>query len=388
MKNLTHTQSQLLYLISCALHETAPEDSVLGEIQWNQLFSAARNHSVSAMVCMALEQSKVFAKSDPKVKKQWLDAKNKAVRKNMLLDAERERLMEEMERAEIWHMPLKGCILKDWYPRYGMREMADNDILFDPARREQVRDIFLNRGYSVEHYKKGNHDVYFKSPVYNFEMHVALFSESPYENQAKKYANVKEKLLPDQEKPYQFHFTREDFYVFVLAHAHKHYSQSVTGIRTLSDLYVMNRTIGRFLDWDYVNQELKALGIRDYETGSRTLSEKIFGLEKPVSKITLTETEQEMLQYYLGSSTYGNVENRVSNHLHSLQADGKSISGFTKFKYCMTRLFPGQEWCKDNYPFIYRYPCLLPVFWIWRLCRRIPANRKRIWRELFAIKSS
>ena len=388
METLPQTQQQLLYLLSCALHETAPEDALLGDIQWNELFSAARAHSICAMVCMALEPTKTFAQADPEVRKQWLDAKNKAVRKNMLLDADRELLMEKMEQAEIWHMPLKGSILKDWYPRYGMREMADNDILFDPARREQVRDIFLRLGYSVEHYQGGNHDVYRKAPIYNFEMHVALFNESYYEELAQKYANVKEKLLPDQEKPYRFHFTQEDFYVFVLAHAHKHYSHSGTGIRTLTDLYVMNRKIGRTLNWNYVNQELEALGIRDYETGSRTLAEKLFGSDTPVSEFTLTEQEQEMLLYYLGSSTYGNLENRISNQLHSIQADGKPISGLTKIRYCMTRLFPGRKWCKLPYPFIYRHPILLPAFWIWRLWDRLASNGRAIWKELFTVKSS
>lgn len=43
--------------------------------------------------------------------------------------------------------------VSDWryrlYPKFGMREMADNDILFDATRRQQVRDIFVNRGYSI-----------------------------------------------------------------------------------------------------------------------------------------------------------------------------------------------------------------------------------------------
>lgn len=388
MKNLSYTQRQLLYLISCALHEIIPEDGRLGEIQWDPLFSVAREHSVCAMVCMALERTKTFAQADPAVKKQWLDAKNKAIRKNMLLDADRERLMEEMERAEIWHMPLKGSILKDWYPRYGMREMADNDILFDPARREQVRDIFLSLGYSVAHYQESNHDEYRKPPIYNFEMHMALFDERAYENLRKKYANVKETLLPDQGKLFRFHFNLEEFYVFTLAHAYKHYSNRGTGIRTLADLYVMNYKIGQTLDWDYVNQELERLGIRDYEADSRTLSKKIFGPEEPISEFSLTEPEQEMLQYYLESTTYGTDKTQMANRLHSIQADGRSITGFTKFKYCMGRLFPGWGWCKENYPFIYRHPYLLPGFWIWRVCRKIPANRERIWRELFAVKSS
>lgn len=388
MEILPQTQQQLLYLISCALHETAPEDAILGDIQWNALFSIARAHSVCAMVCMALEPTKTFAQADPEVRKQWLDAKNKAVRKNMLLDADRERLMEKMEQAKIWHLPLKGSILKDWYPRYGMREMADNDILFDPEGRQQVREILLGMGYCAESYHMGNHDVYHKPPLYNFEMHVALFNEGYYEALAQKYANVREKLLPDGEKSYRLHFTQEDFYVFILAHAHKHYSHSGTGIRTLTDLYVLNRKIGQTLNWDYVNQELEALGIRDYETGSRTLAEKLFGSKTPVSEFPLTEQEQEMLLYYLGSSTYGNLENRISNQLHSIQADGKPISGFTKFKYCMTRLFPGRNWCKLPYPFIYRHPCLLPAFWIWRLFDRVASNGKAIWKELFTLKSS
>lgn len=385
MENLPQTQRQLLYLISCALHETAPEDAVLGEIQWSALFSAARAHSVCAMVCMALEPTKTFAQADPEVRKQWLDAKNKAVRRTMLMDADRVILMDEMEKAEIWHMPLKGSILKDWYPQFGMREMGDIDILFDPTRREQVRDIFLSMGYSAERYDIDNHDVYHKPPIYIFEMHVDLFEERVFEDLAKKYENVKEKLLPDQGKPYRFHFTREDFYVFILAHAHKHYSDGGTGIRTLTDLYVMNRKIGQTLNWDYVNQELEELGIRDYETSSRTLAEKIFGTPKPEMEFALTEPEQKMLWYYMESSTYGTLENRITKRLSSMQADGKPISALTKIKYCMRRLFPGRNWCKLPYPFIYRHPCLLPAFWIWRLCRRIAVNSKGILRELFAL---
>ncbi len=244
MENLSQTQQQLLYLLSCALHETAPEDAALEDVQWNELFSAAKAHSVSAMACMALERTRTFAQADPAVRKQWLDAKNKAVRRTMLMDADRKILMDEMENAGIWHMPLKGSILKDWYPQFGMREMGDTDILFDQARREQVRDIFLRMGYSAERYYVDNHDVYRKPPIFNFEMHVALFNESVYENLSEKYANVKDKLLPAPQKPYRVHFTQEDFYVFILAHAQKHYSHRGTGIRTLTDLYVMNQKIG------------------------------------------------------------------------------------------------------------------------------------------------
>ena len=152
------TSELLIYLMACSLQETKPEEALLANIDVEALLRLAKAHSVSAMVCMALEQTDAFRCAEESFRLKWLDSKNKAIRKNMLLDAERHRLEKEFAEHGIWYMPLKGSILKDWYPKFGMREMADNDILFDATRRQQVRDIFVNRGYSIESYNKSNHD--------------------------------------------------------------------------------------------------------------------------------------------------------------------------------------------------------------------------------------
>lgn len=212
------TSEFLIYLMACSLQGTKPEEALLANIDMEALLRLAKAHSVSAMVCMALEQTDAFQHAAETTRLKWLDCKNKAVRKNMLLDAERHRLEKEFAEHGIWYMPLKGSILKDWYPKFGMREMADNDILFDATRRQQVRDIFVNRGYSIESYNKSsNHDAYEKQPIYNFEMHVALFHEDCSTLQ-KKYENVVDRLVQDEKLPFRYHFTPEDFYVFVVAH--------------------------------------------------------------------------------------------------------------------------------------------------------------------------
>lgn len=383
-KNSEH----LIYLISCALREEEVKENKLKGIDLGSLFVLARNHTVSAMVCMELEKTDVFAQCTPVVKKRWLEKKYMAIRKNLMLDANCEILMNEMENAGIWYMLLKGSVLKDWYPQYGMREMADYDILFDETKRNQVKKLFMEQGYTVEHFNRGNHDVYHKPPINNFEMHVSLFDVSNYKELSNKYARVKERLLPDENKNYRFRFTNEDFYVYVIAHAYKHYNCAGIGIRILADIYVMYHRIGKSMDWAYVKRELEELGIREYEERSRLLSEKIFGSGKPLSEITLTDDEREMLLYYLGSSTYGTIEKYVTNCLHSMQVDSESISASTKLKYCMKRLFPGRDFCKKQYPLIYRHPYLLPFFWIWRCFTRIPIGRKRIQKELSIIKSS
>ena len=379
------TSEILIYLMKCSLQNTKPEEAPLARADLEALLRLARAHSVSAMVCMALEKTAIFAGADDAVKKHWREAKNKAIRKNMLLDAERAAIMMQLESAGIWHMPLKGSVLKDWYPKPGMREMADNDILFDPSERERVRGIFRSRGYKIVSFGKGNHDEYEKPPLYHFEMHVSLFHEM-YPKLAGQYQNVKEKLLPVDGTACQFAFTPEDFYVFALAHAYKHYSGSGTGVRTLADIYVMNHHLDGIMNRDEVEQKLTRLGIAEYEQHSRVLAEKLFSGARPLPEMELNTDEKEMLRFYCDATTYGTIDNQIQKRLHELQGNAEGITLRTKLKYCCVRLFPGKEFCKYHYPFVYHHLWLLPFFWVWRMADKGISHRKKVKRELTLLK--
>lgn len=221
--------------------------------------------------------------------------------------------------------------------------------------------------------------------IYNFEMHVELYQKI-YDTFNEKYADVKQRLLPDAEVPYRFHFTPEDFYVFVLSHAYKHYSSSGTGVRTLADIYIMNQKLGGTLNWEYVDSELQGLGIFSYERESRELAQKLFGSAELPTEANLSEAEQQMLAYYLGASTYGTIENRTLNKMRKLQPDGGVITAHTKRKYLLSRIFPGREWCEAYAPTVYKYPVLLPFFWVWRLAVKGVKRRDIAKQELEAIK--
>ena len=185
----------------------------------------------------------------------------------------------------------------------------------------------------------------------------------------------------------RFHFTPEDFYVFVIAHAYKHYSRSGTGIRTLADIYIMNQKLGGTLNWEYVDSELRGLGIFSYERESRELAQKLFGIAELPTEANLSEAEQQMLAYYLGASTYGTIENRILNQMQKLQPDDGAFTARTKRKYLLSRIFPGREWCKAYAPTVYKYPVLLPFFWVWRLIYKGITNRKKVTQEIKTIKA-
>ena len=379
-------EKQIIYLIACALHDTAPDESVVAGIDLEALFRLANAHSLTAVTCMGLEKGRALDSAPKDIAQKWKEAKAKAIRKNMLLDADRRKILDEMERAGIWYLPLKGCVLKDLYPKFGMRQMADNDILYDSSRLEDLKRIFREQGYSWQDAKGSVHDHFEKPPVYNFEMHRALFAHESYPVWDEKYSAVKNMCIPDEGKQFGFHLSDEDFYVYITAHAYKRFSNSGTGLCTLVDFYVYNLKQGRAMNRDYVDSELKSLGIYDYESISRRLADKLFAKPDPDFSDSLIDDEAEQLEYYLGSGTYGTVSNRVSKTMTEIQGDGKPIRGATRLKYILSRLFPGRQWCKDAYPFFYKYPVLLPILWVYRIFRGLIKRRKHIAGEIRAVK--
>ena len=156
-----------IYLIRCVLHDQIPKKEKLDKIDLSKLYEVAEKHSLTAITAYALESAGV-------VDERFTQAKAKAIRKNALFDIERQRILFEFEKAEIWYLPLKGIVLQEFYPRYGMRQMADNDILFDPARRNEVKEIMEKLGFKSNYFGGSNHDVYHKQPIINFEIYSIL----------------------------------------------------------------------------------------------------------------------------------------------------------------------------------------------------------------------
>ena len=75
------TSELLIYLVACSLQGTKPEGALLANIDLEALLRLAKAHSVSAMVCMALEQTDEFQHAAETTRLKWLDSNNKAVRK-------------------------------------------------------------------------------------------------------------------------------------------------------------------------------------------------------------------------------------------------------------------------------------------------------------------
>ncbi|MBP5578158.1 MAG: nucleotidyltransferase family protein [Ruminococcus sp.] len=350
----------MIYLTACAVNNRKPSQERIVDLDLTKLFEVCQEHILTACAAYVLES--VGIKDN-----EFTQAKEKAVRKNILLDAERKKILDRLETEKIWYMPLKGCILKDWYPKLGMRQMSDNDILFDISRRSDVRSIMKEFGFSLKAERVAV-DEYVKAPMFNFEMHGELFMEYQVGAMADYYSSIKERMIKDDDNEYGYHFSNEEFYLFMLAHEYKHFTRGGTGVRSLADTYIFLRKFGDSLDWDYLNAELEKMGIADFERSNRELSLKVFSMEE------LTAEDKKNLDYYVMSGTYGTQENFVVNAM-------KSEGGGSRAKYFIYRFFPPVRYLEGSVPWVRKSKLLIPFAYVYRLLRGITVSRKSFMKE-------
>lgn len=383
-EKIKQTSEDIVYLIGCVLHEIVPDEKRVASMDLECLYQISEFHTVTAMICMALEKTNVFSRIEGSLKGKWLEKKNKAIRKNILLDAERMKIFSWMEEKKIWHMPLKGSILKDFYPEIGMRQMSDNDILFDEMYRQDVWNYMTYNGYEAT--RGINDDEYKKPPIYNFELHMALFSFSYSSKWVRYYEDIKKKLILVENTLCEYRFSDEDFYIYMMAHECKHYDSGGTGIRSLLDCYIYNREKGSKLNWEYIKIELEKLEILEFESEMRSLAEKLFSHPNEFLLRELEKRERKIFEYCVFSGAYGTSQNWVKKNLKRINAKEGNVSARTRIIYLLRRLFPKKremiEWCQLYYPGFIKHRGLLGIAYIWRVIRGIVKRHRQMLREI------
>ena len=355
----------VIRLCACAISGRKPESELDPGKNTDLVYEAAEKHKLTATVGMALESAGIK-------NGRFEQAVAMSQRKNALLDADRMKVLEAMETAGVWYMPLKGSILKDMYPRYGMREMADVDILFDEEHAEDMKVIMNKLGFVTKKYGLGVHDVYYKKPVSNFEMHRQLINPILDERRERLnayYTDVKTRLLKEEGNRFGYRFSDEDFYLFLTAHEYKHYIGKGTGIRSLLDTYVYLGKKQEGMDWDYICRETEKMGISEFEQTNRSLALHVFNGE------VLTKAEQDMLDCILNAGTFGSTTKLIENEIRSKGRLGYSMAIIRQAKHD----------AYGAYPVLKKLPVLYPILTAWFLIRPFAVNPKRSLKQLMIV---
>lgn len=368
------------HLLSCVLQDERPEEKPQ-DVSWEEVFEICTRNDVACTAYPALVRLKKEGVKDlptPQMLEKWQELYHVAILKEVTFDEEREKLLASFEKAGIAYMPLKGILLKAYYPSIGLRSFADNDILYDAAKIKEVKAIMEGMGYTTKSYGKGNHDVYQKLPMLNFELHRSLTgvtcSFKSYTDQAW------DRAIKDRDNAFGYHMTKEDFYIYFIIHAHKHYSNLGTGIRTLLDQYLYLDREGRKLNWQYINQEFAKLGLNGFESELRGLGKLLFG-ERGMRE--LSARQEELLGYLASQGTYGTVSNGIRQMIQKKGKDGNLRKA--KQRYVWERIFPKREVLQSENPILEKYAVLYPVMVV-RRWFHVFFRWKRIKNEIEIVK--
>ena len=277
---------------------------------------------------------------------------------------EAERIFKAFDENGIDYLPLKGCNMKNLYPKPELRYMGDADILIRTEQYDQIRCIMTELGFSEHKKNDCDYHYHWSNAHLHVELHKSLLSST--NKQLYDYWGIgwnRAKITSGS------HFTMcvEDDYLFLLTHFAKHYIGPGIGCRYLLDLWLFLHSY-RNLDQFYLEEELSKLHLLAFYQNLRKLIQVWF------ENAETDDRSDCMTDFLFSGSSWGNWKN---GQLSSVVKKTKNHS-YNKITLMWWKLFPSLPSMTCRYPILRKYSILLPLCWFWRImCALLVDPRKR-----------
>ena len=331
-----------------------------------ELYHLSAQHDLAHIVGKALEKLPVTGGDAvlPKFRKQTLQA----VYRYIKLDHEYQRICQMLESRQIPYLPLKGSVLRAYYPEPWMRTSSDIDILVKEQDLDQAEAILTKEMGYVKHSKNAHHISMASADDVRLELHYSLLEEQYSEVRNQMLGQMWQIVTPAAGTEFCCEMPDEMFYFYHIAHMAKHMIKGGCGIRPLLDLWILNHRI------DGDRQKRKALleqgELLAFAQAAEALSEVWF------SGAQSSELLQNMEVFIVTGGVNGSLENSV--------AVRKGRTG-SKLGYLMSRVFVGYKVLHGYYPILEKHRYLQPFCWLhWWLKRVFGGGGYRLALEMKA----
>lgn len=340
---------------------TPPKD-----MNWDLFLKTVIEQQFVSLIASALENnSEIPADVLDELKKY----KNNEFKRILFVQNEFNEIKDMLISHGIRYMPLKGSIIKTYYPKSSYRQMTDIDLLCDYAHHNTICEYMLNRGYT-QLSDGGNTDDFTKAPYYTFEFHHDLFKD--VYGFCPDFSFVWDNAKLNGVNEYEYDMSPEDVYLHSIAHMYKHFILGGFGIKFIVDNYILVTANESSWDRKYIDKKLVEMKIFDFERQVVKASFDFFDHN-------LTKEQSEFFQKAFRYGTFCDDEDKsnVEEIFNNYQKDNSSV-----FKYVFLRIFPPKYRIKSMYPILNEKPYLYPWFYIKRLFIKIFKGPKKVFREL------
>lgn len=377
---MKQAEEYLVHLLRCVLENKKPVEKP-EEFTFERLYKIAVFHNCESMAFYGI--NKLENKPEQNLFNSWKRKRDQYVIMSLNQLNQRDVVIKKLTEGGIRVLPLKGCLLKEMYPRAEYRQMADLDMLIDSKNSPKAREIMMSLGYRNEQYDNEAHDTYELPPYMNIELHTTMVS-SQYEY-SKYYKDVWNRAEAELDESGnatgRYDLNWNDYYIFMIVHLAKHYYTSGTGIRTIMDVHVFREKHEQNLDRAYLEKEFEKLNLVGFWKDAESLAEIWFGEGEYTPKL------EEMEKYIYASGAYGTFQQKVENRLNNFTENGESVEK-AKRKYFFKRMFMSYDVMCHSYRVLRKFPVLLPFCWVHRWIYALINKKSVIKSELEIMKKT
>lgn len=347
---------------------TDDEKALYSEDALPELITISQKHDIVHLLALGLKQNGLSSKDHHEIEESVF----KAVYRYERLNAEKENLCKVLESARIPFLPLKGAVLRRYYPKAWMRTSCDIDILVREEDAEQAAALLADScGYVYG--KPGSvHDISLFAPnSTHIELHYHLVEDGVANASSAVLKSVWETALVRDGYRYWYEMPDEMFYFYHIAHMAKHFENGGCGIRPLMDLWILDSLEGA--DQSRRNDLLEQGKLLKFAEAARKLSKVWFEGAKtdPIS--------QQMEDYILTGGAYGTT---------TTSAVAKAAKGDGKIRSFMNMMFLPRVNLEVLYPNLRRFPILLPFYQVKRWFRVLKKDKRDKVKRLTAARNA
>ena len=259
-------------------------------------------------------------------------------------DAEAQRIYAVLSQNQIPYIPLKGQVVRSYYPQPWMRNSRDVDILIpEDISKDICQTLCRENGYSV--LSDGGHDITLRAANGLWmEMHYRLLED----HSIPRLDTVWERAVPLEGGP-EHRMCHEDFYLYHLAHMAKHFRNGGCGIRPVMDLWLFMKRGYRNAALDELLEQYHLL---QFTNAMEQLCKVWFGGEAH------TDSTRRMEEFLLRGGVHGDEQFYHRETLHKSHG---------KLRYLLSRAFPSFDRLKEQYPQLQSRPYLAPFMAVHRI---------------------
>ena len=337
-------QELFFHLIASAVSGcplSAEEGALYDSAMLPEMTALARYHDLTHLLALGLRNNGLLTLENGELEKEIFHAAFRFEQLNYELTS----ICRTLERAQVPFIPLKGSVLRQYYPEPWMRTSCDIDVFVHEEDLDGATAALADAlDYRIE--TKSAHDVQIFTPSgQHIELHFNLIEDHRIKGASAILNRVWDAAVPCGGWTYQYEMPDELFYFYHIAHMAKHIENGGCGIRPFLDIWVLMHYVPH--DRDRREQLLADGGLSVFAGQAERLAEIWFG------NGVRDDTACHLENYIINGGVYGNLVNQIS--VQQIKQGGR-------LRYACSQIWLPYEALKWAYPSLERKPQLLALY--------------------------